>query len=159
MQWYQILPLILSILTFFGIGSFFSLLWKEMHERKKQESAQEKARLKKEKQDEMREVIREEIASLKEDICELKKTDEIQKKSIQAMLRDRLYELHSIVCKQGYTTLSQRENFENMYIQYHSLGRNGVMDTIREEFFSFPTEEAMNNKKKTLLLENSNKER
>ena len=27
---------------------------------------------------------------------------------------------------------------ENMYLQYHALGGNGVMDDIRQKFFALP---------------------
>lgn len=141
MEWYQVVPIVVSVLTLLGVGSFFSLLWKERFEKRKTETAQEKERIKKEKQEEMREVIREEIKPLKEDIEQFKELDELQRKSIQAILRDRLYELSSAASKKGYTTLNERENFENMYVQYHKLGKNGVMDSIRDDYFSYPTEE------------------
>lgn len=149
MEWYQIIPIVLSVLTFFGLGSFFSLLIKERHERRLAQSQQERDRLKREKQEEMREVIREEIRPLKEDFAKLKEVDEIQKKSIQAILRDRLYDLASKAAKHEYTTINERVNFENLYTQYHQLGKNGVMDKIRDEYFAYPTEERYNAEKQS----------
>ena len=33
-----------------------------------------------------------------------------------------------------------KENFENMYIQYHGLGGNGVMTQLHTAFMGLPTE-------------------
>lgn len=60
---------------------------------------------------------------------------------MQALLRHELYELHHQYCeKLGYAPVSVKEDFENMYTQYHNLGQNGVMDGIREEFQKLPTQ-------------------
>lgn len=57
---------------------------------------------------------------------------------IQALLRDRLYNLYRVCDDKGSATLSERDNFENMYKQYHGLGVNGVMDDIRDKFLNLP---------------------
>ena len=48
--------------------------------------------------------------------------------------------LAAFVRLQGYATSDDRQNFENMYVQYHSLGENGVMDDVRQKFFALPME-------------------
>lgn len=60
---------------------------------------------------------------------------------IQALLRDRLYQLARYCMNNGHATTAQRENFENMYKQYHTLGANGVMDDVREKFLKLPIQE------------------
>lgn len=59
---------------------------------------------------------------------------------IQALLRDRLLNEYRIHSREGYASYQTRENFENMYQQYHSLGANGVMDDIRDKFLALPLE-------------------
>lgn len=59
---------------------------------------------------------------------------------IQAVLRDRLRYLYKTYAKQKYVNLDDREDWENMYQQYHSLGRNGVMDDVRKKLLELPTE-------------------
>lgn len=60
---------------------------------------------------------------------------------MQALLRHELYDLyHTYYEKLGYAPVSVKEDFENMYTQYHILGQNGVMDGIREEFQKLPTQ-------------------
>lgn len=45
---------------------------------------------------------------------------------------------------QGYAPIYAKENFENMWVQYHNLGYNGVMDEIHEKFKELPTERKEN---------------
>lgn len=60
------------------------------------------------------------------------------KKGLQAVLRDRLYQTYNHYTEKGYAPMYARENFENMYQQYHSLGANGVMDDLHKDFFNLP---------------------
>lgn len=60
---------------------------------------------------------------------------------VQALLRDRLYKIYGECDAKGYATLAERENFENLYLQYHSLGQNGVMDDTRQKFLALEMEE------------------
>ena len=62
------------------------------------------------------------------------------KNGMQAILRDRLLQCFQYCRRQGYATSDDRQNFENMYVQYHSLGGNGVMDDVRQKFFDLPME-------------------
>lgn len=61
------------------------------------------------------------------------------KLGLQALLRDRLHQAYGKFKNQGYCSISDKENFENMYKQYHSLGQNGVMDEFYEEVKKMPT--------------------
>jgi hypothetical protein len=59
---------------------------------------------------------------------------------LQAILRHELYELYNEwIIGKGYAPISAKEDFLNMYSQYHNLGANGVMDEIKEEFMNAPT--------------------
>ena len=59
---------------------------------------------------------------------------------VQALLRDRLIQEYNYYMDKGYAPIYAKENFENMWIQYHNLGVNGVMDEIHETFKHLPTE-------------------
>jgi hypothetical protein len=63
---------------------------------------------------------------------------------IQAVLRDRLRYLYKSYQKQGFIDLDDREDWENMYKQYHALGQNGVMDDVRKKLLELPTEKNEN---------------
>lgn len=65
------------------------------------------------------------------------------RRGVQALLRAQLiseWEYHS---SRGFAPIYARENFENIYIQYHRLGANGVMDDIRKKFLALPEQEEM----------------
>ena len=68
-----------------------------------------------------------------------RKTEAVQK-GVQALLRDRLYDRYEYFSELGYAPIRARENFENMWTQYHNLGKNGVMDDIHVKFMELPTE-------------------
>lgn len=67
------------------------------------------------------------------------KTESVQL-GVQALLRDRLYSTYLKYAEKGYAPIYARENFENMYKQYHILGANGVMDDIYHKFMALPLE-------------------
>ena len=60
------------------------------------------------------------------------------KDGLRAILRDRLLQAFQHCAKQGFADSDDRQNFENMYVQYHALGGNGVIDDLRRKFFDLP---------------------
>lgn len=65
---------------------------------------------------------------------------EALKLGVQALLRSKLYEMYDKYTELGYAPIRARENFENIWLQYHNLGKNGVMDDIHNKFMLLPTE-------------------
>jgi len=63
------------------------------------------------------------------------------KRGVQALLRDRLIQGYKYFESKGYADIDDRNNLENVYIQYHALGQNGVMDDLRGKFLALPTTE------------------
>lgn len=59
-------------------------------------------------------------------------------KGVQALLRDRLIDQYNRYSEKGYAPIYAKENFENMWKQYHNLGVNGVMDGVHDNFMSLP---------------------
>ena len=59
---------------------------------------------------------------------------------VQALLRDRMIEQYNHYMEKKYAPIYAKQNFENLWEQYHSLGANGVMDEIHEKFKELPTE-------------------
>lgn len=60
------------------------------------------------------------------------------KKGVQALLRDRLIQGYKFYRAQGWADEDDRSNLENVYVQYHALGANGVMDNLRQKFLDLP---------------------
>lgn len=66
---------------------------------------------------------------------------------VQALLRDRLINLYNTYSEKGYAPIYIKENFENMWKQYHNLGVNGVMDELHNSFMSLPDKEVEHDEK------------
>ena len=60
------------------------------------------------------------------------------RRGVQALLRAQLISDWNYYSEKGYAPIYARENFENVYTQYHSLGANGVMDDLRNKFLALP---------------------
>lgn len=72
----------------------------------------------------------------------IKKNDEetnAVKAGIQALLRSQMISDYNNWEDKEYAPIYARENFENCWKQYHSLGGNGVMNDIHKKFMALPT--------------------
>ncbi len=69
------------------------------------------------------------------------------KLGIQALLRAQMISDYNHYMEKGYAPIYARENFENCWKQYHSMGQNGVMDDIHDRFMDLPTEAHENNER------------
>lgn len=61
------------------------------------------------------------------------------KLGVQALLRAQMIADYNKYLEWGYAPIYARENFENCWKQYHSLGVNGVMDDLHIKFLQLPT--------------------
>lgn len=57
----------------------------------------------------------------------------------QAVLRNNLIEIYEKYYKEGCAPTYVKDNFQNLYKQYHSLGANGVMDSYYQQFMDLPS--------------------
>ena len=78
------------------------------------------------------------FAALGSFICMQFRQNRAVKNGMKAILRDSLLRAYHACAGQGYATSDDRENFEDLYIQYHSLGGNGVMEDVRQRFLALP---------------------
>lgn len=62
------------------------------------------------------------------------------KLGVQALLRAQMIDDYNKWEERGYAPIYARQNFENCWTQYHSLGANGVMDDLHAKFLQLPTE-------------------
>lgn len=63
---------------------------------------------------------------------------------VQALLRAQMIEYYNHYRSKGYAPLYARESFENCWVQYEKLGKNGVMLDIRAKFLALPTHDEDN---------------
>ena len=74
----------------------------------------------------------------------MKKNEQRQKAlelGVQALLRAEMIEQYEKYKARGAAPLYARDNYENMWIQYESLGVNGVMSDIHNKFMNLPVDE------------------
>ena len=69
-----------------------------------------------------------------------RKDTEAVKLGLQALLRSQMISDYNKYSEKGFAPVYARDNFENCWKQYHSLGCNGVMDDLHEKFLDLPTE-------------------
>lgn len=69
-----------------------------------------------------------------------RKDTEAVKLGLQALLRSQMISDYNKYSEKGFAPVYARDNFENCWKRYHSLGANGVMDDLHEKFLDFPTE-------------------
>lgn len=60
------------------------------------------------------------------------------KLGLQALLRSQMISDYNYYSKLGHAPIYAKENFENVWRQYHQLGANGVMDSLHEKFLALP---------------------
>ena len=59
-----------------------------------------------------------------------RKDTEAVKLGLQALLRSQMISDYNKYSEKGFAPVYARDNFENCWKQYHSLGANGVMDDL-----------------------------
>jgi len=69
---------------------------------------------------------------------ETRKKDDAIELGIQALLRAQMIADYNHYNEKGSAPIYARENFENVYRQYHNLGGNGVMTDIHTKFMELP---------------------
>ena len=69
-----------------------------------------------------------------------RKDTEAVKLGLQALLRSQMISDYNKYSEKGFAPVYARDNFENCWKQYHSLGANGVMNDLHEKFLDLPTE-------------------
>ena len=59
---------------------------------------------------------------------------------VQALLRDRMLTSYHYCSRKESASVDEKENFEQMYLQYKALGGNGVIEHIYQNFLDLPLE-------------------
>ena len=101
--------------------------------------------------DQLEEKMDEKDAKLNAGIDKLSQDLALVKEGDQASLRNILYRVYNEGKAKGFSTIEEKENFNNLYDKYHKLGANGVMDGTYKKYMSLPSEKT--EKKKNRLNE------
>lgn len=76
-------------------------------------------------------------------------SDKCIKRGLQALLRAKMLDEWAKYSEKGYAPTWAKENFENCWQQYHSLGANGVMNNIHESFMELPLKKEVTHEERT----------
>lgn len=68
-------------------------------------------------------------------------------RGIQALLRAQMISDWNHYSEKGYAPIYAKENFENCWMQYEALGKNGVMSGIHKDFMGLPDKAKGDNEK------------
>ena len=99
-----------------------------------------KMRKRQELQEVLKESIKEEIGPLTEEMKEIKNDNELIKKGLQSLIKTDLQNEYDEWIRKGYAPIHIKNELEKLYWVYHNLGKNGVMDSLRETFNKLPNE-------------------
>lgn len=58
---------------------------------------------------------------------------------VQALLRDRLLQAFNFYLARGWISAGERDNVDNMYVQYEALGENNVISDIYNQVRALPS--------------------
>jgi hypothetical protein len=158
MELYQILTVILSCLSLLGLGTASQLFWKDRHDKKQEQSEENKERLKKGRQEELREVISSEIEPIRTDISKMKEQIILISNGTQATLRNDIKNCYYDCVAKKHRNDYDSQDFIDMYIEYKKLGGNSFIDDIKKRFDELDTKEKFDtkNKKKVLKKKSTN---
>lgn len=73
-------------------------------------------------------------------VSEVQKTNKAQNAGLQSVLKDLLKIRYLEWIDKGYAPMDARDDLEHMYQNYEILGKNGVMNALRDRFLALPIE-------------------
>ena len=103
------------------------------------------------KQQELRDVIKEtlreemapikqEVAEVRSEFAEVKEGNNLIKSGLQSLIKTDLEDAYDGWIRKGYAPIHIKNELEKLYWVYHNLGKNGVMDSLRDTFNKLPNE-------------------
>lgn len=114
--------------------------------------------------DDLTAIIKSELQPIKKELEEMHVDDDLTKKGIQALLRNKLDFLYKEAmvfrCEgdetKAYATHEEKIEFTNLYEKYHVLGKNGVMDSCYKKYMSLSESAPIKTMKKTKTKKENN---
>ena len=136
--WAQILVPVLTAVATLVATSVTTYILNGPKRKREEREAEIKALL--DKIDALSHNIDERFARAQANTDTLKADTKLLKTGLQAIIKNDLKIRYEHWITEGYAPLDAKDDLERMYTVYHSLGANGVMDSMRKEFMELPTE-------------------
>lgn len=152
------MPIWLQIVLGLGGSALIGLVVADIYKMIKSKSKKHLEAVKKEKQDEMREVIQQELTPVKEELKDVKEDLSKVKEGLQKDLYVDLVNIYNEHKKKNFATLEEKRDYDALYKSYHNLGQNGIADGMHDYVIhmseSKPIKKKSSTKKKQKLVEN-----
>ena len=78
------------------------------------------------------------VKSSEESSARVEEQNKATQLGVQALLRDRLMQAFEFYLARGWINAGERDNVDNMYKQYESLGENNVISDIYDKVRALP---------------------
>ena len=132
------MPIWLTIILALGGSSLIGLVVADIYQAIKSKSKKHIEAIKKEKQEEMREVLEQELVPLKDDLRDISSDIVLVKDGLQKDLYNDLKAIYSQLQAKQFATLDEKRDYDALYKSYHNLGQNGVADGMHEIVMHMP---------------------
>ena len=155
----NVFPIVLSILTFLGIGTLFSEIMKQKVKEKANKTEENKAKQKQERQNEIREVVSDVIdqSEVKSKLFELDDRITVMEQKLilneeasLATIRSELLRCYYECVNKGYRNDYDTSNIQHLYDVYEDLNGNTFVADVMERFKKLPTKEEFQKNKKEI---------
>ena len=132
------LPIVSFVFSMLAIPTFAGLIWKDIYERKKENSEKRKKEKKEEFQENVREVIKEENKPIKDSIKEIDKKIDLVSDGTLCSLRNDIKNCYYDCLEKGYRNDYDFQNIHDLYEAYKGLGGNSFITDIMIRFDKLP---------------------
>jgi hypothetical protein len=138
MDWFTVVSFIVSALS---IPTLIGLVWKELIDKRKENSEERKKKRKEEFQENVREVIRAENEPIKKSINEMNNKVGLVSEGTLCSLRNDIKDCYYDCVEKGYRNDYDFQNIHDLYEAYISLGGNSFISDIMKRFDKIPSKD------------------
>ena len=136
---YQIITLVVSVLSLCGFGVVMKLFWEDKHAKKKEATKEAKEKQRKQRHEEIMEAVHEatdeSFQGIGRRLDGIEHRLEISEECDRASLRNGLMGLYYACADKGYRTEDDSKNYREMHEAYNKAGGNSFIDSDVSKWF------------------------
>ena len=136
--WVAIVSLVISTLS---LPTIAGLIWKDLYNRKVENSKKNKERKKQELQDNIREVVKDEISPLEQKVDNIANTLKLVEDGTLSTLRSDILKNYYDCVKKRHRNDDDYTNIHKLYQSYKNLNGNSFVKDVIARFDALPTKE------------------
>ena len=140
------LTIVTSIASLLSIPSLFAIIWKDLHDKKKENSEERMRKKTEELKESVREVVVEEITPIKRSMDSVDSKLDLVSNGTLSTLRNEIKNCFYECADKGYRNDYDFKNIYELYESYVGLGGNSFIKDIMNRFESLPTKDEFDRK-------------